>query len=64
MYVDPIRPGPIPRAAERAGKRVACALQEMVGGIADLLAMEERAWASATFFGRAAHRHVAFPRYG
>lgn len=60
MYVDPIRPEPIPRAAERAGKRVVSALQEMVGGIAELLAMEERAWASATFSGA---RHTVTLRF-
>ena len=60
MYVDPIRPEPGPRAAERAGKRVVSALQEMVGGIAELLAMEERAWASATFSGA---RHTVTLRF-
>lgn len=64
MHVDSTRPVPPPRAveraAERAGRRVLTALQEMVGECAELLAMEERAWASATFSGA---RHTITLRF-
>ncbi|WP_234028693.1 hypothetical protein [Pseudoblastomonas halimionae] len=60
MYIDPIRPAPVSVAAERAGKRVVAALQEMAGGCAELLAMEERPWASATFSGA---RHTITLRF-
>lgn len=64
MHVEPIRPEPAPGtrgpAAERAGKRLVAALQEMVGGCAELLAMGERAWASATFSGA---RHTITLRF-
>lgn len=60
MYVDTARPGPASSAAERAGKRLVTALQDMVGGCADLLALEERAWASATFSGA---RHTVTLRF-
>ncbi len=72
MYSDSSRPVPPPptseraserapkRAAERAGRRVLAALQEMVGTCAELLAMEERPWASATFSGA---RHTITLRF-
>ncbi len=60
MYFDNEPPQPVSRAAERAGKRLVTALQEMVGGRAEVLALEERAWASATFSGA---RHTVTLRF-
>lgn len=60
MSVEAARPQPASRAAERAGKRIVTALQGMVGDCAELLAMEERAWASATFSGA---RHTITLRF-